>query len=1282
MNSAGRAAALLILALPLRALAQPPAPEPANLRGDSAQTRKRLTEAEQRLANNQPADAIDALQRVLDDAGDDLVTADGKQYQPARRFVHQILARLPADALKGYQDRLEGPARKLLDAAKQARDPAPLWQLLDRYFVSRPAEDGLLLLGDLLFEDGEFLAAEHAWRRLLPDAGADLVYPNPRTDPASVRARLILAAAFAGDLERARSALAAFKAKHPDAKGALAGRDGNYAATLQAVLDQSPAVPPPGRSGDWTTFGGGPERTGRVGARLPKFWPTGRPSWAEPLLSTANRHPAAPLGAPARPPFGHPVIAGGRVFVSDGTSLHGYDLLTGKAVAVPRVFGEPASFDPTKPPLPDPSPTLTAAGDRLYVRTGPPLVRPPDASKTGKAPEETSLVCIGPDPATGRLKVRWRLPAPGDSKTPTAWEGAPLVAGRRMWAVHARFEGGRVVHGIDCYDPADAATAPRLAWAADVCDSPLSTSGDPRSRQELLALAGRNVVFCSNTGAVVALDAVTGRRAWGFRYPRSRRADATRTPDPAPAVFAGGRLFVAPTDADRVYALDPETGSVVWESGTAEGAQILGVAAGKLVVSVTGPVRGLRGLSVGNGSSREPDGWVLSDTGGLLSYGRGFVTEGAVAWPTRHGLCLVSPRTGALLAPPFLNHLTGDQRGFFGNLAFADGVLVVVTPMQVWGYVTEAKRFGTPPERSGRDPVRARYEALVERADDSLASGNTAGAGEALLAATRPEFPAPLRAWAAARLLLLSPVVDGEANLSATVRAALPPELRGEWVFTPDGGLATLGALVARHTNCEPTVRPSPSPAACEPRTVEQPWLAPDAEVTRTVRLPPNSVPLRWLTGTPGVPKRVYTATPQHLFTLSLGEGDDSRHDAADHFTHAADLASGFVVAGPLAVAVYGSERAPVWVFRVPATEPLPRDPGQYRVSPAEFLAPPEMTGFRLSGAWLVARLGDRHLIAFDLKCRRVAWVLGTSGHLGFVPHAFPDALRLGPTFALASGLVVAQLSDGRRWFVRLESGKVLDVPGFEQPTAKAWWPVPPAEVEGNRLAVSDGPGTVRLVNLSSGRVRWTHNEGRDTSLSGTPPQVRGWGPTLLIAVSRNHGVELDRLDPATGRSAWNGDAAFLDAAAVSLENADADDVRVFVPAGKLLTAVCVKDGKTAWEAELPDTRAAGGWVVRAGQQCVIAYPANAVPREPVATVFTRVARSFRNNPDPARLPGLFATLYDAWVARSVPVLLFDPETGRRLNRFDVPALGPSVTAWFERDLAVVATGDRVCWLR
>src|SRR5262245_18950191 len=122
---------------------QPTAPDLANLRCESGQTRKRLTEAEQKLQAGNAADGVDTLQRILDEAGDDLVSVDGKLYRPARWIAHQLLARLPANTLKGYQDRVEVPAQKLLAAGRQTRDPAPLWQLLDLYFVSRSADEAL-----------------------------------------------------------------------------------------------------------------------------------------------------------------------------------------------------------------------------------------------------------------------------------------------------------------------------------------------------------------------------------------------------------------------------------------------------------------------------------------------------------------------------------------------------------------------------------------------------------------------------------------------------------------------------------------------------------------------------------------------------------------------------------------------------------------------------------------------------------------------------------------------------------------------------------------------------------------------------------------------------------------------------------------------------------------------------------------------------------------------------------------------------------------------------------
>ncbi|HEY1188679.1 MAG TPA: hypothetical protein VGE74_13580, partial [Gemmata sp.] len=128
MNRAARAAApLALLLLAPVAGAQPsplPAPEPANLRGASTQTLKRLLEIKQKLAAGKHADAADDLQRLLDESGSDLVPVEAHpgahSARPARWFAHQLLAALDRDTLKAYRDRIDQPAQELLARAKEA----------------------------------------------------------------------------------------------------------------------------------------------------------------------------------------------------------------------------------------------------------------------------------------------------------------------------------------------------------------------------------------------------------------------------------------------------------------------------------------------------------------------------------------------------------------------------------------------------------------------------------------------------------------------------------------------------------------------------------------------------------------------------------------------------------------------------------------------------------------------------------------------------------------------------------------------------------------------------------------------------------------------------------------------------------------------------------------------------------------------------------------------------------------------------------------------------------
>ncbi len=676
----------------------------------------------------------------------------------------------------------------------------------------------------------------------------------------------------------------------------------------------------------------------------------------------------------------------------------------------------------------------------------------------------------------------WRLAPPEGAKVPAAWEGAPLVVGNRLWAVYAKFEGGRVVHVAACYDPlADDAEPQRPAWVTELADSPQPVSGEPRTRQELLTLAGRYLVFCSNGGAVVALDAATGQRAWGFRYARSRKAAAHPTGDPAPAVAFGGRVFVAPADGERVYALDAATGEPAWESGPTEGARIVGVARGRLIVSVTGPLPGLRGLALDTGSHRTDEGgWVQSNGPGVLPYGHGLVTDDAVVWPSREGLSVVRPEDGR---PDGRANFVGK---YFGNCAYADGVLVVVTPTQVWGYRADPKRIVPRPDSTPRE----RFDLLADRAESAFAAGDVAEAKRVLCDVATSDLPSPLRAWAAARLLQWSPRAVALDHLPRDVQDALGPALLGEWVLPPGGVPVTLGTFLQQHLGQAP---PRGSvPIAANAKEPCAPGLTADADFDRTLKLPAGVSPLRLIAGA-SPPAHLFAAGLRAVVAVPLDQSAGTDYTAADIFTHAADLRGGFVAAGPNAVALYGDRREPLWVFRVPATERLPNGPRPPGVRAGETLLPPYLSSFRLAGPWLFARVGDHHLIALDLDARRVAWVLCATGHSGYESALFASTPRFGPHVAVSGKFVVAQLSDGRRWFVRLDTGRPVAQPALGEHTARVPWPHSPTEVGATRLALADGAGLVRLVQLG-GRVKWVYEVEHDDGLAGDPPQVRAQG--------------------------------------------------------------------------------------------------------------------------------------------------------------------------------------------
>ena len=539
-----------------------------------------------------------------------------------RRLCHARLARLPRSVLQTYRRRVDTEAKALLAQAKLTRSDVPLRRLIDDFFCSSVTDEALDLLGDLAFERGEFEEARQWWRMLLPSDSSredELRYPDPKIAPARVEAKRILARIFQGRFEEAEVELRRYGLEHPKASGALAGESGHYHAILAKALTTVVQARLRNNDEPWTTFAGNAMRNPVLShAPLPALWEDG-PTWRVKL-------PALKTGL-ARGPMFHPVIVRQQILIADHRSVVSYHLHTGK---------ELFRFDLRLAGLSDPGPhadvgassprfTLTADAERVYARLGP----TPMGSRNGERPGASYLVCLDiTEPAQAKNREVWHVRARGDDKMTLAFEGAPLVHGGFVYVALSRVRQGRNTTSIVCYDRHG-----RQRWAREVCETPeLDENGHgPRGRQHLLTWAAGQIVYCSHSGAIVAVDARTGVPTWAVRYPSRGTLTNELAPSPrdlAPCLACDGCVFAAPADSDRVFCMDAVSGALRWELDGLEAAHVLGAAQGRLYLATRD---GTAAIDAASGAIA----WKQPSDGKLPSLGRGVLAGGWLLWPTR-----------------------------------------------------------------------------------------------------------------------------------------------------------------------------------------------------------------------------------------------------------------------------------------------------------------------------------------------------------------------------------------------------------------------------------------------------------------------------------------------------------------------------------------------------------------------------------------------------------------------------------------------------------------------
>ena len=226
--------------------------------------------------------------------------------------------------------------------------------------------------------------------------------------------------------------------------------------------------------------------------------------------------------------------------------------------------------------------------------------------------------------------------------------------------------------------------------------------------------AGNQLVYCTHTGAVVAVDLWTGQTLWVVRYAHrgALNADAEAAPrDPPPCMHDEGRIFVAPLDSDRLYCLEACTGRVLWERDGMEIIHLLGSAQGRVFFTTR---QGVQAISAATGLTS----WQQPSEGRLRSQGRGLLAGSWLLWPTQDTklpMRAVTLAEGAQQkgaeANPFAEPSVFDPTQLrlipAGNLAFGNGCLVVAGADELVAFVPAARQPLLPAEPDRRPHIQA-----------------------------------------------------------------------------------------------------------------------------------------------------------------------------------------------------------------------------------------------------------------------------------------------------------------------------------------------------------------------------------------------------------------------------------------------------------------------------------------------------------------------------------------------------------------------------------------------
>jgi outer membrane protein assembly factor BamB len=650
---------------------------------------KMLGAARDFVAARQWGDAVDLLRQIADQHGDRLVAIESGRYVNVQTYADILIASMPLEGLKQYRAKIDPQARRWFETARDQHDEEGLEKVVRKAFLSSYGDDALQLLGELAWEQGSVARARSYWEKLIPSASPTaagelpmiLKFPDSEIDSALIEARLVLCSLMQGNLARSQTELEAFRAAHPQASGTLAGRQGNLAAILKNLLAEGgdvAAAPPTGAG--TLTYAGNPGRNqvftrnvdvGNILFSLPL-----KEMRVDDVVDRFDRTERGPAVLPVSVLSYYPVAWKNILFYCDDEQVFACELTAEKAgkaawgnelsiYKLPVELRQPAQAQRQRAGMP--RCTLSIHRDRLYARLG--AMATPAGRNRGFRPPASVLVALD---LSRQGDLEWMIKAEDLDPDGGKWvfDGAPVTDSGKVY-VALRRNDPQLQLNVACFD----ASSARLLWNRKVCSGVESLAGDvDEVRHQLLTLAEERLYYCTNLGAVAALDARDGAMRWATTYPRVESENVVafnrrQFHGPNPCVFHDGLIFAAPTDGDRILAYDGETGVLKWDqelNGRVQ--QLMGVAGTRLIAA--GDM--LWCLDTETGQVLWHDGRTDPEAS---TWGRGVLAGGFVYWPRREDIRILEIATGKVARQIHLTEQYGLTGG--GNLTIAGDLLIL-----------------------------------------------------------------------------------------------------------------------------------------------------------------------------------------------------------------------------------------------------------------------------------------------------------------------------------------------------------------------------------------------------------------------------------------------------------------------------------------------------------------------------------------------------------------------------------------------------------------------------